>query len=173
MINEKQAGAVLAILKQLDSGNFVTVDDTAKLVWADALNMAPAIPFEIAIATARRLAATGERFPRPKEFREFVAETTSGLPSAAEARAQIEQALKQNYPGHPPKVDLHPLVYQASKRVGGTYRLRVSQSERETSQWWREFDAAYTDVRRDALDSLDYAALPEPAAHALTEGSRR
>ena len=173
MIDQDEAGVILGILKALDPGNFVNVDETTLLVWADALNAAPAIPFDTARKAALRLAATGERFPRPKEFREFVAEQTDGLPSAAEAKAQIERSIRERPSVISQSTKLsytpHPLVLQASRQIGGTYRLRVAQSERETAQWWREFDQAYATLRRQHAAP----ALPEPAAHALTDGSRR
>lgn len=139
---------LLTALKTLDPRGFVTVDDTTIQVWSAVLNREPAIDAKAAMSTAYELVSRpGASFPTPGDFRAMVAEITAGVPSLAEARRQIERAMKENYPGHPPRYTPDPLVLAAVRQIGGVAVFRNSQSEQQTNTLWRNFEAAYRTLR--------------------------
>ena len=151
---------LLTALKTLDPRGFVTIDTTIIQVWTAVLNREPALAAQDAMATAYELVAKpGATFPTPGDFRALVAETVSGLPSVADARRQVERALKENYPGMPAKYTPDALVLQALRSIGGAAVFRASQNEQQTANLWRQFDAAYRGLRDRAVNA---PALPEP-----------
>ena len=156
--------ALLGALKTLDPRGFVTIDDPTITVWLAVLNREPAISGPDAMRTAYELVATpGAAFPTPGDFRALVHETVAGVPSVADARRQVERALRENYPGMPAKFTPDALVLAALRRIGGAAVFRAAQSEQTTTALWRQFDAAYKGLRDERVTT----ALPtgtEPRA---------
>jgi hypothetical protein len=127
---------------------FVTIDDPMIDVWTSVLNREPAVTGTDAMRTAYELVAQPDATSlTPGQFRAMVAETVSGLPSVADARLQIERAMRENYPGMPPKYTPDALVLNAVRRIGGVTMFRNARSEIETARLWREFEAAYRSLR--------------------------
>lgn len=158
--------SLLAALKTLDPRNFIAIDEPTIAVWHSVLNREPAIPAVDAMRTAYELVATpGATFPTPGDFRALVAETVSGLPSVADARAQVERALKENYPGMTARYTPDALVLRAVRSIGGVAVFRASQSEQETSRLWRAFETAYRTMRDEVVNR---PALPSPSEPALS-----
>lgn len=162
---------LLTALKTLDMRGFVTIDDTTIQVWGAVLNREPAVDAKAAMQTAYELVARpGATFPTPGDFRAMVSEVTSGLPTVAEARAQIERAMKENYPGMPAKYSPDALVLTAVRQIGGVTMFRNAQSEYETSQLWKRFESAYRDLReKQVTPPAVTAGVSSPA---LEGGSR-
>ena len=155
---------LLTALKTLDPRGFVTVDNTTIQVWHTVMSREPAIAAHDAMRTAYELVATpGAAFPTPGDFRALVHETVAGVPSVADARRQVERALRENYPGMPAKYTPDALVLAALRRIGGAAVFRAAQSEQTTAGLWRQFDAAYKGLRDERVTT----ALPtgtEPRA---------
>ena len=147
-MNRNETMALLGALKVLDMRGFVTIDDPTIDVWHVVMNREPGISGRDAMRTAYELVSKPDAtFPTPGQFRAMVAETVDGVPTLAEARAQLQKALNVNYPGQPPTYSPAPIVKEAIQRMGGTYRFRTSESKRETDNLWRSFDEAYRAVR--------------------------
>lgn len=169
-MNRPEVIDLLTALKTLDPRGFVTVDNTTIQVWHAVMNREPAIHARDAMQTAYELVAKpGASFPTPGDFRALVSETVSGLPSVADARRQVERALKENYPGMPAKYRPDPVVLQALRAIGGASVFRASQNEQQTANLWRNFEAAYRSARdrtvnAPALHSVDTPALEGGAA---------
>lgn len=158
MFDTKKTAALLAALKALDPQGWVTVDTAMIAVWSAAMNQEPVIPAEAAMHTARQITARpGQKFPTPGDFRGLVAEVVCGVPSAEDARKQIERSMRENYPGMPAKYTPDRLVLDAIREIGGIHVFRVAQSEIETATLWRRFVAKYDAMRRDRLESADIA----------------
>jgi hypothetical protein len=139
---------LLTALKSLDPRGFVTVDDTTISVWTSVLNREPSVSAHDAMQAAYELVAQPDAvFPTPGQFRAMVAETVSGLPGVADARAQIERAMRENYPGMLAKYTPDALVLNAVRRIGGVTMFRNSRNEIETARLWKEFEAAYRSLR--------------------------
>lgn len=155
MMDADDASGVLAILKVLDTGGWVDVNDTVCGVWADAMNTPTPIPLEVALFVAREYAATQDRFPTPKGFRAAVLERICGLPTLAAAEAEVRDNWKENYPGHKPKVGMHPVVRTAANRAGGLSVLRTASSDAQIERWWKVFRAEYEAAREVATRALD------------------
>lgn len=142
---------VLGALKALDMRGYVTIDEPMVDIWTTVLNQAPAVQAHDAMATVVELVSRPQAvFPKPGEFRALVAERAAGVPSVADAREQVTRALRENYPGMPPRFTPDPLVRRALKQIGGPAVFRASQSEQKTDELWRAFDAAYR-RERDAV----------------------
>jgi hypothetical protein len=154
---------LLTALKTLDPRGFVVIDDTTIQVWGAVLNREPAIAAVDAMQTAYTLVATpGATFPTPGDFRALVGEITAGIPSLDEARRQIERAMRENYPGMPAVYTPDPLVLQAVRSIGGIAVFRNAQNEQQTSGLWRQFDAAYRQLR-DRRVTAPVLSSREPA----------
>ena len=152
-------------------------DATLVEVWHMALDDMPAEAMTVAF---RHWVRSHKWFPKPVELRELANEKVFGIPSAETARAQVERSLKENYPGHPVKYEPDPLVIDALRTVGGTHVFRNAQSHRETESLWQRFTFVYDELRRDRLDTIDYAAEYAVLAagegrhiHSLGDGERR
>ena len=163
-MNRNETIQLLAALKSLDPGGFVTVDNAMIDVWTAVLNRDPPIPGGAAMMTANDvIARPNQRFPTPGDFRVMVAEVVCGIPSVEDARRQIERSIKANYPGHPVKYTPDRLVLEAAREIGGTFMFRNAQSEREIADLWRRFRTVYDLMRAERLDAADiageYAAL--------------
>lgn len=158
-MNREETMQLLAALKTLDPQGWVTIDNTTIDVWVAAMNREPAIPAGAAMATALEITSRGgEKFPAPGDFRGMVAEVICGIPTADEARRQIERSMRLNYPGMPARYTPDRIVLDAVRQIGGVHVFRVSQSERETEALWRQFRTAYGDLRAERLDALDIGA---------------
>lgn len=168
-MNRADVIALLGMLKTLDARGFVVIDDATIEAWRYAMNHAPAVSAADAMRTAQALIVRpGVTFPTPGDFRVLVAETIAGVPSVAEARAQVERALRENYPGMPARYTPDPVVLDAVRSIGGVAVFRASQSEQETGRHWRAFEAAYR-TARDAR--VNRPAIAGGDAPALDEGS--
>ncbi len=158
-MNAKETMQLLAALKTLDPKGWVTIDNTTISVWTAVLNQPPGIPAAAAMHAAAHYAARPEAdFPKPGQFRGIVAEIVCGLPSVDEAGRQIVKSMKLNYPGMPAKYTPDRIVLDAVRQIGGIHVFRVSQSERETADLWRQFRTKYTAIRAEQLEDLDITA---------------
>ena len=170
-MNKRETLALLGALKALDMRGFVVIDEPMIDVWTAVMNREPAITGQAAMQTAYELVARpGATFPTPGDFRAMVSEVTSGLPTVAEARAQIERAMKENYPGMPAKYAPDALVLTAVRQIGGVTMFRNAQSEYETSQLWKRFESAYRDLREKQVTPP--AVTAGASSPALGGGSR-
>ncbi len=158
-MNRSETLQLLAAMKALDPQGWSTIDDATIGVWMAVLNRQPAIPAAAAMYTVHEIAARpGQKIPAPGDFRVLVAEVVCKLPSADEAKKQIVRSMRENYPGMPPKFTPDRIVLDAVRDIGGIHVFRVAQSEQETAALWRRFATRYDELRRERLDTIDYAA---------------
>ncbi len=154
-MNRNETISLLTALKMLDRQDRVTLDDVTIDLWSSLLHD---IPAAAGMDAVKRWMLTSKWFPAPVEIRDLVFAHVCGLPTVETARRQIEQAMRQNYPGMPAKYTPDRIVLEAAREVGGVYVFRVAQSERETADLWRRFVTTYESMRRERAQMIDVAA---------------
>ena len=163
-MNKRETMALLGALKVLDMRGFVIIDEPTINVWTAVLNREPGISGPDAMRTAYELVAKPDAtFPTPGQFRAMVAELMSGLPTLADARRQIERAMRENYPGMPANYTPDAVVLRAVRQIGGVTMFRNAQSEHETARLWRAFESAYRDLRDEQVTTPSLTFRTDPA----------
>jgi hypothetical protein len=113
------------------------------------------IPVPVLEAAVRKIIRTAQWFPTVAEIRLAAAEVTLHLPSEPEALRQIDARMTwaRDKRGTAPPV--HPLVYEALRRVGGWHAFRSTEKGTVIRG---QFGRLYRDLRDQALTDAQAGA---------------
>lgn len=148
--------ALFAIMKAVHP-NHPTPDETVQ-VYAELL---ADIAFADAKAAVKHLLKTSSFFPKPAEIIEAAKSAATGLPSGADAWAEVERSMnKTGYYGRP--TWSHSAIQATIRALGGWQELCRADVE----QVKRRFLPAYRELR-DGWTPSDAPALPETTDRVL------
>lgn len=166
----EDARKMIALLK-LHAPNHPTPPELADY-WAITLDD---VPGELVMDAVRYWCKHRKWFPQPVELLDIICDRL-GIPEPSTAWNQIQHYIRNSYPGVKEGPQLPALVIEALREIGGASTVRQSQNITQTQQ---RFESVYAQLRRERLESIDYAAefaalgAGSPNGVALTEGSRR
>lgn len=156
----QEARKMIALLK-LHAPNHPTPPELADY-WAITLDD---VPGPLVMDAVRHWCKHHKWFPQPVELLDIVCDRL-GIPTTGDAWNQVQHYIRNSYPGVKDGPELPALVIDALREIGGASSVRQSQNIAQTQQ---RFESVYAHLRRERLDTIDYAA--EYAA--LASGSDR
>lgn len=165
----EDARKMIALLK-LHAPNHPTPPELADY-WAITLDD---VPGPLVMDAVRHWCKHHKWFPQPVELLDIICDRL-GIPQPGEAWNQVQHYIRNSYPGVKAGPELPALVIEALREIGGAGSVRQSQNIAQTQQ---RFESVYAQMRRDRLDTIDYAAEyaaltgnAGPELHAIGKGA--
>lgn len=136
-MNEQEVDRILTVIKARYGPKF-RYDSMTTTTWHMVLDD---VPYEETMPVLRDLMKQEEWAPDPATIRNIVLDTTSGLPTPAEAWQMVQHRIKSTYPGMPAETwDAPGQVQAAARDVGGIYLIRQAEKPEAMRQ---RFEDAY------------------------------